>query len=664
MKQSFTLKAVALGLAAVATLGASAVRPQVPKEAPRHVSSPIVEEFAHNGKVAARTSASARIESAQNVMASRSLPFNFAEETNQSKAASRAIESYGPWEDAGTLEYTFTQLYKNGMVKEAAMVKTYPYQKRSNKLNTDQFQIKVSNWGEFTAAESAQDVPMPGSELLLTVTPTKLASGETVNVVSTETTGVNLGWECTFRVSETQTVDVPMYYYDCYTFVKTLATFQPSVSSSVVEAYNGMNIYNAADGSFKLVPIYGGPSTDSNLYDYSLDFGDYTPGLGITNFWYDSIKLSGKFISYDAKVDVQAGYFYRNAGETTGYYKVPFIINDNIDGVAKIVKGSFSTRDELQAAFNEMIQAIDNPTSDMAIVTSRENWLNLSVDPYEDGLYSVLYATRQDANSDYYGGFELTALSGAEYVLDGFANYTDAFMGSFVEAFGSSTASYTLESLGLPSSYTTNCQVEKSEKTPGEYRLRAPYAEYPIGTSGKIAYSQMDDYLVYNVSDPSKAYVTSSLCGIQFVLNTQNGVVNYYMGAATMAEAFNIPEFEGNYGTWADNKLTFPGSNTVVTIQGTSGPQQAEVGPLCVELYLLDDATGRLNFDGYVLAKDPKAFLIETGVVDAIENVEASTDVNAPVEYYNLQGQKVVNPAAGQLVIKKQGSKVTKMIAQ
>lgn len=44
--------------------------------------------------------------------------------------------------------------------------------------------------------------------------------------------------------------------------------------------------------------------------------------------------------------------------------------------------------------------------------------------------------------------------------------------------------------------------------------------------------------------------------------------------------------------------------------------------------------------------------------------MEASTDVNAPVEYFNLQGQKVLNPAAGQLVIKKQGGKVTKMIAR
>ena len=46
-------------------------------------------------------------------------------------------------------------------------------------------------------------------------------------------------------------------------------------------------------------------------------------------------------------------------------------------------------------------------------------------------------------------------------------------------------------------------------------------------------------------------------------------------------------------------------------------------------------------------------------VVTGIENVEA--EVDAPVEYYNLQGIKVANPSNG-LFIKKQGNKTTKVI--
>lgn len=46
-----------------------------------------------------------------------------------------------------------------------------------------------------------------------------------------------------------------------------------------------------------------------------------------------------------------------------------------------------------------------------------------------------------------------------------------------------------------------------------------------------------------------------------------------------------------------------------------------------------------------------------TSVVDVIAD-----DENAPVEYFNLQGVRVENPAAGGLYIKRQGSKVTKVI--
>ena len=46
-----------------------------------------------------------------------------------------------------------------------------------------------------------------------------------------------------------------------------------------------------------------------------------------------------------------------------------------------------------------------------------------------------------------------------------------------------------------------------------------------------------------------------------------------------------------------------------------------------------------------------------------VDNV-AADNVNAPVEFYNLQGIRVENPAQGQLVIKKQGSKATKLLVK
>jgi hypothetical protein len=46
-----------------------------------------------------------------------------------------------------------------------------------------------------------------------------------------------------------------------------------------------------------------------------------------------------------------------------------------------------------------------------------------------------------------------------------------------------------------------------------------------------------------------------------------------------------------------------------------------------------------------------------------VNNVEVVDNENAPVEYYNLQGVRVVNPQNG-LYIKRQGNKATKVLVK
>ena len=48
-----------------------------------------------------------------------------------------------------------------------------------------------------------------------------------------------------------------------------------------------------------------------------------------------------------------------------------------------------------------------------------------------------------------------------------------------------------------------------------------------------------------------------------------------------------------------------------------------------------------------------------TAIEDVLDN-----DSNAPVEYYNLQGVRINEPAAGQVVIRRQGSKVSKVVVR
>ena len=50
----------------------------------------------------------------------------------------------------------------------------------------------------------------------------------------------------------------------------------------------------------------------------------------------------------------------------------------------------------------------------------------------------------------------------------------------------------------------------------------------------------------------------------------------------------------------------------------------------------------------------------DNGIISSVEDVAAATDAEAPVEYFNLQGVRVLNPSNG-IFIKKQGKKVTKI---
>ncbi len=50
------------------------------------------------------------------------------------------------------------------------------------------------------------------------------------------------------------------------------------------------------------------------------------------------------------------------------------------------------------------------------------------------------------------------------------------------------------------------------------------------------------------------------------------------------------------------------------------------------------------------------------GNESSVQDIVADPEENAPVEYYNLQGMRILNPQPGTFVIKRQGNKVEKII--
>ena len=66
------------------------------------------------------------------------------------------------------------------------------------------------------------------------------------------------------------------------------------------------------------------------------------------------------------------------------------------------------------------------------------------------------------------------------------------------------------------------------------------------------------------------------------------------------------------------------------------------------------DGTG-VNSDELILS------VANDGSVTGIEEIAVDSDENAPVEYYDLQGRRIINPANGGIYIRRQGNSVAKI---
>lgn len=118
--------------------------------------------------------------------------------------------------------------------------------------------------------------------------------------------------------------------------------------------------------------------------------------------------------------------------------------------------------------------------------------------------------------------------------------------------------------------------------------------------------------------------------------------------AAAAMQAFSVLTAEETAAIEADDTWTNSGlQEYTVTVENGKNYAFAAVPAGMTPSMTHSDATG--------------VSVSATGVITGVEDVEADADINAPVEYFNLQGQPVANPANG-IYIRRQGSKVAKVI--
>lgn len=181
--------------------------------------------------------------------------------------------------------------------------------------------------------------------------------------------------------------------------------------------------------------------------------------------------------------------------------------------------------------------------------------------------------------------------------------------------------------------------LEKSVETEGLYRLVHPWNSYFD--------KELDSYLEFNIADPKNVIIPTQYTGVvdaeYGAASVQNFVGMYVAGGFGVDDAMAAMNGkEDQYLCTYDDVtkvVNMPVGSTFTTFAG--------------------DLEGVWNVGEKYGATASYIVLPggETSGVDMIVN-----DENAPVEYYNLQGIRVKNPAPGQLVIRRQGSDITKVI--
>lgn len=256
--------------------------------------------------------------------------------------------------------------------------------------------------------------------------------------------------------------------------------------------------------------------------------------------------------------------------------------------------------------------------------TKDQTSLNYNLSGQKDGVWTV-FAVAVDADNNFKNGvrtllYVVNDNSDKWKSLEGDALYTDDIVASIYKNHDDTERSVA---------------IEENIEIPGYYRLVNPYADpYSFAAQSKHKGSH-SHYLYINASNPDQVYVEEAPIGWELGDGAM-AVTSYAFQALNK----NIDPAEiKTFGTLKDCTITFP------------------------EKAL---RARELNYDNgaWYDANINSAFKVVLPKSAGVGSIVADSASDAPAEFFNLQGQRVEHPSAGQLVIRRQGETVAKIIAK
>ena len=214
--------------------------------------------------------------------------------------------------------------------------------------------------------------------------------------------------------------------------------------------------------------------------------------------------------------------------------------------------------------------------------------------------------------------------------------------GEYVDPWGEAVDATMVETILGPTFGNTNTapytiQIQKNSET-GVYRLISPWRQLytDLGLGSSTAPN-----LDIDASDPTNLIIPLQATGLGGKTDGAYGYMSTssydLVNEQETDDALKITLTDNGDGT---STISFPYRSGFIYAQTSGGTYYAS---------------------NYADVLSYVTFPTFSGINEVKADIDNS---NAPVEYFNLQGVRIVNPEAGQFVIKRQGSEVTKLIVR
>ena len=638
MKKIFTLKTLALGVVSAVALSASATPAEILKVKPAKLFSGKVEMAQ---KIDVSKALNMTIDGRKTLNTSDKAVVR----TVAKAPAKRAEATYGEWEPKADGIYTYAQML--------SLQETLKYSRRFNTANNGEFQVAIDKWGlrgegtTLTFSVKKFTVDVQGDDNTVT---------QQTELVPTMDQPVLTG--ATGKTSQDGPA-YPVYMATYATFLRVNKdagniTDAQWTYDQIAEFEANSAMYDESTGEMMFYPIYflyidNKPSTMGypNVDDEENPIFEYYQMLG------------NGYKDYNLDIDTDYGYYSHEKDAKTGTYTVPVAIHDNAKVLLRVASSANT------AAMSQMLADYKaNKMDDLTEVT-KDGTVTLPVSNYAIGRRYVLAVVYNTDDAEPYGvpTSAFITRSDVDYYSVGDAEFSDLNLAVGIN----SILQEEIVPIDLDDVYTTTVPAQASASKPGMYRLIRPYKDmYEAYLAATLDYLPSLDIVEFECNNFEKVNIRPSNSGFVAAFNDANNEAGYVICSLQLGSTNQFANSANTdskelWGKYADGAVSFPAP----TAEGNQWHfTEASAISFAFADYDLDtEVTSEAVAEDILPMPYPDYTTIKFKVAAGVQNVAVDrVDENAPVEYFNLQGIRVVNPEAGQLLIKKQGAKTQKVV--